>query len=91
MPYLILALGLIVGVFALYRFFIKATPAQIKTFFRICMLIAYTATMLFFAMTARIFISIGLLFLGIPFVIGYYREKKNARSQIDKTSDLPEE
>ncbi len=76
MPYLILAIGLIIGVFGLYRFLINAPVEAVRTFFRICIIIVYVAVMLFFAMTGRIFVSIGLLLLTLPFVLSYYKEKR---------------
>lgn len=80
MPYLVLAIGLLVGIFALYRFFINAPVEAIRTFFRTCIIIAYVAVMLFFAMTGRIYVSLGLLLLCIPFVISAYKAKKKDRS-----------
>ena len=91
MPYLILVIGLIVGLFALYRFFINAQPEAIRTFFRVCIIIAYAAVMLFFAMTGRIFVSIGLALLGIPFVFSYYRIKKQRRLENSSNNHDDEE
>lgn len=75
MHYIVLIIGILVGVYALYRFFIKAEVSAIRTFFRICITIIYAIILLFFAMTGRMIVSLGLLLLGIPFAIGYFKEK----------------
>jgi len=82
MPFLILAIGIIIGVFALYRFFITSPIETVKKFLSICLIIIITAVMLFFAMTGKIFISIGLALLLIPIAISHY--KKKSKSDSDK-------
>ncbi len=85
MPYLILIIGAIVGIYALLRFFAKASPSQIKSFIRIVVIIIYIVIMLFFAMTGRIIVSIALLTLAIPFAISYFKGKK--KEEGDKNDD----
>ncbi len=84
MPYLILIIGIIIGIFALFRFFVKATPKQIRKFFQIAIITIYSAILLFFALSGRIIISIGLLLLAIPFIIAYFKNKIIKR---DKNND----
>ncbi len=81
MPYLILIIGLIIGIIALYRFFIKASPKQIRKLFLISIIVIYSAIMLFFALSGRIVISIGLLVLSVPFIISYYRNKNKDKNK----------
>ncbi len=69
MPFLILAIGIIIGGFALYRFFITSPVKTVKKFLSICLVIIITAVMLFFAMTNKIYISIGLALLLVPIAI----------------------
>ena len=83
MPYLVLALGLLIGMFALFRFFVNAKPEQIRDFIRASVVILYCGLLLFFAITGRIIISIALLVLAIPFVISYFRNKINKRDNND--------
>lgn len=75
MPYLVLVLGIIVGLYALYRFFIKASPEQIRNLIRYSVIIIYSLILLFFALTARIIISLALLLLSIPFIIAHFKGK----------------
>ncbi len=94
MHYLILVIGIMVGLYALYRFFIKAEVSAIRTFFRICIIIIYAIILLFFAMTGRMIVSLGLLILGIPFAIGYFKEngtKADASSLEGSQSDIEDE
>lgn len=86
MPYLILIIGLIVAIFAFYRFMIVATPAQIKTFMRCVVAGIYLIIALYFALTGRVIIAIGILLLSLPFIFKYYRAKIKA-SHNKKTDD----
>ncbi len=78
MPFLILAIGIIIGIFALYRFIITSPVETVKKFLSICLIIIITSVMLFFAMTGKIFISIGLALLLVPIAISYYKNKSNS-------------
>ncbi|PCI55992.1 MAG: hypothetical protein COB36_04140 [Alphaproteobacteria bacterium] len=84
MPYLILILGLIVGAYALYRFFIKATPEQVRSLIRYSIIIVYVLILLFFALTGRIIISLALLLLSIPFVIAHFKDKAQKDNKQDE-------
>ncbi len=79
MPYLVLIIGTLIGLYALFLFFAKAQPNQIRAFFRIVIIIIYGIIMLFFALTGRIIISIALLVLAIPFAIAYFKNKENKK------------
>ncbi len=87
MPYLILIIGLLTGLYVLFRFLTKAKPQQIKTFFRIVIIVIYCAIMLYFALMGRIIVSIALLTLAIPFIISYFKGKithKNKKQDNNK-------
>ncbi|PCJ98610.1 MAG: hypothetical protein COA45_07785 [Zetaproteobacteria bacterium] len=79
MPILILIFGVLIGLYALYRFFIKATPEQVRSLFFYSIITIYGLILLFFAMTGRIIISIPLLLLSIPFIIAHLKEKKSQK------------
>ena len=87
MPYIVLALGLIIGLIALFRFFSKASPTQIKIFFRATIIVIYCAIMLFFALTGRIITALALLVLAIPFVIMYFKNKLKNKKDKEVNSD----
>ncbi|MGH1403579.1 MAG: hypothetical protein ACRBDL_05000 [Alphaproteobacteria bacterium] len=85
MPYLIFLFGILASLYALYRFFLKANPDQIKKLFRTAIILCYGIIMLYFALIGRMIISLTLLILFIPFVISHYREK--LRDQKQKSSE----
>lgn len=87
MPYLILIIGLLVGIYALIRFFAKARPSQIRAFFRILIITIYFVILLFLALTGRIIISIALLILAIPFGISYLKGKMLSNKKDIKKDD----
>lgn len=76
MVYIALALGFIVGGYALTRFFLKANPNQIKDLLFILVLIAYVFVLLFFALTGRILIAIVLLIPAVFFLAKTFIQKK---------------
>ncbi len=83
MPYLILVIGALIGLYALFRFLTKAQPSQIKAFFRIVVIVIYCVIMLFFALTGRIIISIALVVLAIPFAISYFKGRNKKENKKD--------
>lgn len=88
MPYIVLGFGILLGVFAFYRFMVRASVDEVRTFFRIAAIVVYVIVMLGFALFGRVAISIGLLLLCVPFVIGHYRAKmKSKPDQNNKKSD----
>lgn len=93
MPYLILAIGLAIGAFALYRFFIAATPAQIKAFFLTALLIVLAIALFAMAFTGRLPAALGLLAALTPFVIHYLRNaakaRKHSRQHVDREDTAP--
>lgn len=80
MVYIVLALGFIVGIYALSRFFLKANPQQIKNVMFILAIIAFTFVLLFFAFTGRIIVAIALL-IPVVFIV--------AQAIMKKKKDLP--
>lgn len=84
MPYILLVLAILAALFALYRFVVKASVLQIKTFFRAVFLGLYIFIMLFFAMTGRLPMAIILVVLAIPFTIIWYRKRAKRRKALPK-------
>ncbi len=86
MPYIVLGFGILVGVFAFYRFMLKASVDEVRSFFRLAVIVIYGILVLAFALYGRIAISIGLLLLCVPFVISYYRGKMKEKADSPKDS-----
>jgi len=85
MPYLILIFGILVAGFALYKFLVRASVEQVRFLFRTVFFVLYCGMLLFFAMTGRIIISIGLVLLLCPFIIAYFRKKKSLKKDNQDT------
>lgn len=89
MPYLILAIGILIGLFALYRFFINANIAQIKALFLSLIALAVAVAVFFLAITGRLPAAIGLVVALIPFILAYLKnrmaQRKNGTAQSQET------
>ena len=84
MPYVLLALGLLIGAYALYRFFINANTRQIKALFLTAAIATLVVALFYMALTGKLAAALGLGAAIIPFVIAGLRERKNQK-------DLPPE
>lgn len=81
MPYLVLILGIIIGLYALYRFFIKASPEQVRNLIHYTIVTLFCLVLIFFALTSRIIISLALLTLSIPFIISHLKGKTKSKKE----------
>ncbi len=75
MPYLLLVIGLLIGLFTLYRFFINANVHQIKALFLTAAFVIFGLSLFFLAITGRLPAAIALIAAVIPLAIGYLRQK----------------
>ncbi len=76
MPYLILIIGLLIGSYALYRFFLNADVRQIKAFFLSFIAVAISIALVLMAVSGRLAAALGLFIALLPFVVGYLRNRK---------------
>lgn len=78
MPYLVLIIGLIIGFYALYRFFLNANIAQIKAFVIAAVTFIVGVALLYLALTGKLIAAlIGLAGAG-PVLIGWARALKKS-------------
>lgn len=91
MPYLLLVLGLIIGIYALYRFFIKADINQIKSLILASITITICLSLFILAVTGRLPAAIAIVSAIAPFIVAYYaRRTHRRRSAYDhQVSDAP--
>ncbi|MBX2834367.1 MAG: DnaJ domain-containing protein [Micavibrio sp.] len=61
MPYLLLVIGLLIGLFAFYRFFMNAKVRQIKALFLSVFLAAIAIALLVLALTGKLIAALALL------------------------------
>ena len=76
MPYLLLILGLLVGAYALYRFFLNADVAQIKALFLLAIVTVLCAALFTLAVTGRLPAAIALCSAVIPLGVGLWRAQQ---------------
>ena len=84
MPYLILFIGVLLAVFGFYRFFIKASPRQIKAMFLSVAATAVGLVSVFLAVTGRLPAAIAILTALWPIGVSLLRNRK-----VPPASDLP--
>ena len=77
MPYLLLLFGLLIGAYALYRFFINANTRQIKALFLTAAIAALVIALFYMALTGKLVAALGSGAAIIPFVISGLRDGKN--------------
>lgn len=89
MPYLLLALGCLIGLYTLYRFMLKANIHQIKALFLSCALIAMVIALLFMAITGRLAAALALMVAMAPvikFIIDAWNADKKKKQDEERTA-----
>lgn len=88
MPYILLALGAGIALYAFYKFFINANPHQIKIFAISLITVILSIAMFFMAITGRLTTAIGLFVALLPFIRGFFviRDKDKGKSSAEQDS-----
>ncbi|MCB9982383.1 MAG: DnaJ domain-containing protein [Rhodospirillales bacterium] len=81
MPYLLLILGLIIGGYALYRFFLNAEVAQIKAAFILAILVVLCASLFTMAVIGRLPQALGLLVAVAPLAAGLWKARRDEHAE----------
>ena len=76
MPYLLLAIGVLIGLYTLYRFVVKASIPQIKALIYTAFIAGVVIATFFLAVTGRLPAAIAVAATVVPLVYGYIRSKK---------------
>jgi hypothetical protein len=77
MPYILLAIGILLGVFGLYRFFMVASNKQIKALYATIFALSMGGALFYLAITGKLAAAIGLVAVLIPLLISKSRPQKN--------------
>lgn len=88
MPYILLVIGAVIALAALYRFFLKADARQIKAMFLAVIATAIGLAALALAVTGRLPVAIAILTALWPVGIAWFRNRA-ARTIKAGRSDLP--
>lgn len=91
MPYLFLILGLLIGLYAAYRFFINADVHQVKALFLSAALITFCLALFYLAVTGRLIAALGLVIGILPFGIQYLRHKYRKDKDIIDVTPVEED
>lgn len=75
MPYILLALGLLLFLYAMFRFFMKAGPKEIKAAFLAIGTVAFAIALFFMAVTGRLPAALALVAALLPFLPVIFRRK----------------
>ncbi len=86
MPYLLLAIGVSIGLYALYRFILKAEVKQIKALFLTSIIVVLSLALFFMAITGRLPAALALLAAITPFAIGLWRIKQGGEEHSPPSS-----
>lgn len=81
MPYLLLTLGLLIAGYAAFRFFVKASPQEIKAAFLTTGLAVMALALLFLSVTGRLPAALGLVAAILPFLPRFFRQKPKAKTE----------
>lgn len=80
MPYLLLLIGLIIGVYALSRFFLKAQPEDIKALIMAFMTISVCLALFILSITGRLPAAIAIISALAPFIMAHYSARKRKKN-----------
>lgn len=92
MPYLLLILGLLIGIYALSRFFVKADVDDIKALILSAFTITICVALFVLAVTGRLPTAIALVAAIAPFIVAFYTKKMRPSRydhQVDDSTKTP--
>lgn len=76
MPYVLLVIGVVIGLFGLYKFFVAAQPKQIAAFLMTAVFFVLTAALFFMAVTGRLPAAIALVVAIWPLALAWWKAKQ---------------
>ena len=79
MPYVLLAIAILIGAYGLYRFFMSASVQQIKSLFLVLIALVMVVSLFFLAFTGRLATALGLMAAGTPLALGWLRTRSQRR------------
>lgn len=90
MHYLLLGIGILIGIYGLYRFFLQAEVKQIVTLLIVTVFTVLCAALFFLAVTGRLPAALGLLAALWPFAAAlWHRKHRKAQPQSASSSAGP--
>ena len=90
MPYILLILGIFIGVYALYRFFLSAQPHQIIAFFQMSVVFVLCGSLIILALTGRLPTALGFIAAMTPFVLAWWQNKNRSEQDPAQIKTKPQ-
>ena len=84
MPYLLLVIGAGLGLYGLYRFFLSASPQEVKAFVKAVLFFILGVALLFMAVTGRLPAAIALLVAMWPLGLSYWKSRHAVKTSTGK-------
>jgi hypothetical protein len=88
MPYIILIVGVLIGLYALYRCFLTASVDQVKALFIAAAFVVLCVAMFFLALTGRFGAAVAILLVATPIFWPFIKKKLNIETP-EASSALP--
>lgn len=79
MHYLILVVGILIGIYGLYKFFLSANAKQVKAAFTTAAFTIFAFALLYLSITGRLPAALGLLGAISPFLLSHWHKKREKR------------
>lgn len=89
MPYLLLVLGVLAGLYGLYTFFMNASPKQAGTMVLTLLTGVLALALLFLAVTGRLPVAIGILVALWPIGLNIWKKSRQKRQKAAPTPGKP--
>lgn len=80
MPYLLLIIGVLLGLYALYRFFLRADVRQIKALLLTLLAVSLCVALVFLALTGRLPAALAIVVALVPVMAGIWREARKPKN-----------
>ncbi len=88
MPYILLAIGCLIGLYALYRFFLNADVRQIKALFLSASMVTLSLALFYMAISGRLVAALGLVVALTPVILSIFKQWRNENGEtLDTTSE----
>jgi hypothetical protein len=82
MPYILLAIGCLIGLVALYRFMLNASVGQIKALFLTSLLITLVVALFYMAVTGRLAAALALMVAITPILFSLYKQWRGISAEV---------
>lgn len=81
MPYILLLIGLLIGIIALYRFFVRASVEEMKSFIFAAVTLTLCLALFILAVTGRLPAAIAILAAIWPIALGVWKSRQLKKQQ----------